>query len=80
MCVCVCVCVCVYVCLSAHAIHGHELSGCVLADAYNLMLIFASYYYSLTFNICLLYRQLIFHAKVFSIKIFGVKFRRGFAL
>ena len=27
--------------------HGHELiSGCVLADAYNLMLIFASYYYA----------------------------------
>ena len=28
--------------------HGHELiSGCVLADAFNLMLIFASYYYML---------------------------------
>ena len=26
---------------------GHELiSGCVLADAFNLMLIFASYYYA----------------------------------
>ena len=26
--------------------HGHELSGCVHADAYNLILIFASYYYA----------------------------------
>ena len=26
--------------------HGHELSGCVRADAYNLILIFASYYYA----------------------------------
>ena len=25
---------------------GHELSGCVRADAYNLILIFASYYYT----------------------------------
>ena len=25
--------------------HGHELSGCVRAEAYNLILIFASYYY-----------------------------------
>ena len=24
--------------------HGHELSGCVRADAFNLILIFASYY------------------------------------
>ena len=26
--------------------HGHELSGCVHADAYNLILIFASYHYA----------------------------------
>ena len=26
--------------------HGHELSGCVRADTYNLILIFASYYYA----------------------------------
>ena len=26
--------------------HGHELSGCVRADAYNLILIFALYYYA----------------------------------
>ena len=26
--------------------HGHELSRCVCADAYNLLLIFASYYYA----------------------------------
>ena len=26
--------------------HGHELSGCVRADAYNLILILASYYYA----------------------------------
>ena len=37
-----------YVCVRIQRIcaHGHELSGCVLADAYNLMLIFASYYYA----------------------------------
>ena len=28
--------------------HGHELSWCVRADAYNLILIFASYYYDYT--------------------------------
>ena len=26
--------------------HGHELSGCVRTDAYNLILIFVSYYYA----------------------------------
>ena len=26
--------------------HGHELSGCVRADAYNLILIFALYYHA----------------------------------
>ena len=26
--------------------HGHELSGCVHADAYNLILIFALYHYT----------------------------------
>ena len=29
-----------------YSAHGHELSGCVRADAYNLILIFASYYYA----------------------------------
>ena len=29
-----------------HSAPGHELSGCVRADAYNLILIFASYYYA----------------------------------
>ena len=29
-----------------YSAHGYELSGCVRADAYNLILIFASYYYA----------------------------------
>ena len=32
-------------CTYTTSAHGHELSGCVCADAYNLILIFASYYY-----------------------------------
>ena len=32
-------------CTYTTSAHGHELSGCVRADAYNLILIFASYYY-----------------------------------
>ena len=41
--------------------HGHELiSGCVLADAYNLMLIFASYYYD-TIYTGLLLTSLLLH-------------------
>ena len=31
-------------CTYTTSAHGHELSGCVRADAYNLILIFASYY------------------------------------
>ena len=33
-------------CTYTTSAHGHELSGCVRADAYNLILIFASYYYA----------------------------------
>ena len=33
-------------CTYTTSAHGHELSGCVHADAYNLILIFASYYYA----------------------------------
>ena len=33
-------------CTYTTSAHGHELSGCVGADAYNLILIFASYYYA----------------------------------
>ena len=33
-------------CTYSTSAHGHELSGCVRADAYNLILIFASYYYA----------------------------------
>ena len=33
-------------CTYTTSAHGHELSGCVRADAYNLILIFASYYYT----------------------------------
>ena len=33
-------------CTCTTSAHGHELSGCVLVDAYNLILIFASYYYA----------------------------------
>ena len=33
-------------CTYTTSAHGHELSGCVRADAYNLILIFESYYYA----------------------------------
>ena len=33
-------------CMYTTSIHGHELSGCVRADVYKLILIFASYYYA----------------------------------
>ena len=33
-------------CTYTTSAHGHELSGCVRADAFNLILIFASYYYA----------------------------------
>ena len=33
-------------CTYTTSAHGHELSGCVRADAYDLILIFASYYYA----------------------------------
>ena len=33
-------------CTYTTSAHGNELSGCVRADAYNLILIFASYYYA----------------------------------
>ena len=37
----------VYISIQRIHAHGHELiSGCVLAEEYNLMLIFASYYYA----------------------------------
>ena len=32
-------------CTYTTSVHGHELSECVRADAYNIILIFASYYY-----------------------------------
>ena len=32
-------------CTYTTSAHGHELNGCVRADSYNLILIFASYYY-----------------------------------
>ena len=38
--------------------HGHELSGCVRADAYNLILIFASYYYAPWPWSCIIWRMI----------------------
>ena len=35
-----------YITIDVYSAHGHELSGCVRADTYNLVLFFASYYYA----------------------------------